>query len=446
LRGSKLPGMKQLTIKSPEQLLAAVPFMIGFHPEESLVVIAVEDGELLFAARHDLPSAEDDRLWLGIAGTIAAHEPEALLLIGYGQDDRVAPAMAILTTAVNTVGIKVLDRIRVCDGRFWSYECTNPTVYPPEGRECPPRDSVLAAEAVFAGEVALPGRADVVAQIAPVTGEERTRMRHAERRALSRLLHLAADATRASPPTPTDPAPHTDPAPQTGPVPATDPMPPDLAPPTGLASPSAEPGSSAEAGPSQTGAGRSEPQTGGTGDGEGGGETNLTRFEELLKEAGHSAIREAESLYSAGARLPDDALAWLSALLNHVEIRDYALLRTRTRPWEVRLWADLVRRSAPAGVAPAASLLAFVAWRSGLGALATTAVDRALKADPAYELARLMSRVLQAALPPALLKDWPATPAFAHLIDKADLKEPSDPEEQTDPKEPSDLKPLSEPR
>jgi hypothetical protein len=349
--------MTKLTVASPEQLLAIVPFMIGYHPEESLVIVASDGEEMLFAARHDLPSPGAERSLLRLAGTVAGHEPEIVVLVGYGPDDRVAPAISLVSRVLAAAGVGVIDELRVAAGRFWSYRCSGPDCCPAEGRECPPPDSVMAAESILAGEVALPSRDDLAAQVAPVTGEARTRMRHAERRAISRVLHLAADATRASPGS------------------------------TGIDS-----------------SGRGEAQT------------ILDRFDSLLRGAGHAAVCEAEARYRGGGTLSDDDVAWLSALLNHHSVRDYALTRTRKRPWEVQLWADLVRRCAPDHAAPAASLLGFVAWRSGLGALAALAVDRALDADPGYLLARLLDELIQAAIPPALLDDWPTTPGFGPLL------------------------------
>ncbi|PWR14884.1 DUF4192 domain-containing protein, partial [Micromonospora sicca] len=54
-----------------------------------------------------------------------------------------------------------------------------------------------------------------------------------------------------------------------------------------------------------------------------------------------------------------------------------------------------------------ASLLAFAAWRSGAGALASVAVDRALAANPTYSLAQLIDRALREGLPPSVLDGWP---------------------------------------
>ena len=79
--------------------------------------------------------------------------------------------------ALSGVGLQVLDALRVTDGRWWSYLCTEPDCCPPEGRRYDPTANQVTASAVFAGQVALPDRAALVAQVAPVDGPARDAMR-----------------------------------------------------------------------------------------------------------------------------------------------------------------------------------------------------------------------------------------------------------------------------
>jgi hypothetical protein len=60
-------------------------------------------------------------------------------------------------------------------------------------------------------------------------------------------------------------------------------------------------------------------------------------------------------------------------------------------------------------VAAPASLLAFVAWQCGDGALANIALDRALADHPGYSMARLLRQVLDSGAPPSLAR-LPMTP------------------------------------
>ena len=67
---------------------------------------------------------------------------------------------------------------------------------------------------------------------------------------------------------------------------------------------------------------------------------------------------------------------------------------------QVPVWSSLVRVAPPDLLASAASVLAFVAWLSGDGALAWCALDRAAEGDPPCTLADAVAEALDLALPP----------------------------------------------
>nr|WP_305070542.1 DUF4192 family protein [Micromonospora sp. 4G55] len=50
----------RLTVRSPADLLAAVPYLLGFHPADSVVVVAMRAQRVVFAARADLPDRGAD--------------------------------------------------------------------------------------------------------------------------------------------------------------------------------------------------------------------------------------------------------------------------------------------------------------------------------------------------------------------------------------------------
>jgi hypothetical protein len=99
----------------------------------------------------------------------------------------------------------------------------------------------------------------------------------------------------------------------------------------------------------------------------------------------------------------------------------------------LRLWTDLTRRAQPGYVAAPASLLAFVAWQSGDGALANVALDRALADDPQYSMAQLLRQVITAGTPPSLAR-LPMTPEeVAASYDEADEEIGEDEDHDLDP-------------
>jgi hypothetical protein len=88
----------------------------------------------------------------------------------------------------------------------------------------------------------------------------------------------------------------------------------------------------------------------------------------------------------------------------------WARMNPRYREAHSRLWTDVLRSAATEYMPAPAALLAFTAWQSGNGALASVAIDRALAARPGYSMAVLIGDALEAALPPSAAK-LPMTPA-----------------------------------
>ena len=189
-----------LKVSSPADLLAAVPYLIGFHPADSLVVLAFRGRTVVFAARQDLPPADLSAEHLReiatyFAEVVLRQDMDGVLLVGYGQADQVTPAVVRLAQALREAEVPVADELRVTDGRFWSYRCTGGKCCPPEGWPYRPEETVTAATATLAGQVALPDRAALVALLEPATGDERAAMVEATGRACRRIAELLARET-----------------------------------------------------------------------------------------------------------------------------------------------------------------------------------------------------------------------------------------------------------
>jgi len=334
----------KLSVRSIADLICAVPYLLGFHPTESVVLVAFRDRSVVFAARADLPpsdmSTESRRAGAAhLASMVANQDAETGTVIGYGPVDRVRRAVEEVAAALDRAGLAVVDVLRVEEGRYWSYTCENPECCPPDGTPYDPSASPIPAAATFAGQVALPDRAALVQRVAAVGGPRRESMRRATKRAERRLATLLAGA------------------------PATDPL-------------------------------------------DNAGSTDLGR--QVLKETGELAVRDAMTRQRDGGRLSDDEVAWLSLLLVHTPIRDYAWERLGTDDWHIALWTDVLRRAEADLAAAPASLLAFAAWRAGHGALASVAVERALASVPDYPMALLIDEVLRNGIAPSKLDALPA--------------------------------------
>ncbi|TYK46322.1 DUF4192 domain-containing protein [Actinomadura decatromicini] len=169
--------MTSLVIRTMLDAIAAVPYLLGFHPSRSLVVIGFE-GSMpgSCAARIDLPACEAAAR---TASVLAGHGFRRALLLGYGPADEVAESAAAMHAALGSAGVTVAEAARVADGRYWPLtpDC------PPEGVPYDVSASTIAAEATFAGRVVLADRDELVRSVQPLDGPARAAMRRATQRA-----------------------------------------------------------------------------------------------------------------------------------------------------------------------------------------------------------------------------------------------------------------------
>jgi hypothetical protein len=148
---------------------------------------------------------------------------------------------------------------------------------------------------------------------------------------------------------------------------------------------------------------------------------------------GLDAVAGLIATYRDGGQYSSDyQIAWLTVALKDLRIRDdaWARMEPRDRAAHLRMWTDVVRRAQPRYVAAPASLLAFVAWQSGHGALANLALDRALADRPGYSMAELLRQVITAGAPPSMAR-LPLTPdevaaAYSSIDEELDAEAESD--------------------
>lgn len=334
------------------ELAAALPHLIGFRPQESLVAVSLRSGagsparasRIGLTARVDLPAVEHRRIVVSqLVGAILTDGPGAvvLLVVSEAADDvgprvvaaddvgrRVVaelPHRAVVRDALLgfiEAGLPVHDAVLVRGGRWWSYDCAEECCMPGAGTLLPAGTSPLAAASAMAGQV--------------VEGE-----RDALQRRIRPVGFLAAAAMAQ----------------------AVD----------------------------EVGIRVSDRV------GQWGGATVARESWALLEDA---VERVAPGTVGT---LTDQEVARLAWGLLDEEVRDRAMgLALERAPSAVEvLWTELTRRvPAPLDAAPA-TLLAVTTWVQGNGAMANVALDRALSSQPGYRLAQLLRSALDACMPPA---------------------------------------------
>ena len=122
------PGARVTTWSETPDLLAAVPFLLGFHPEESLVALFLQAGRVLLTARYDLGQPTD----LDLSDLVEQHRPSGLLLVVYCAD--VGRGRTVLRAQAEVLGsrlgtapgdpVDLVDLLLVDGRRWWSLTCS----------------------------------------------------------------------------------------------------------------------------------------------------------------------------------------------------------------------------------------------------------------------------------------------------------------------------------
>ena len=331
------PTPKTLMAKTPTDLLAMVPYLLGFHPEDSVVVMTVGAAETPVHARQDLPEVPDDvALLVEDLVTVAVRSGVArVVVIAYTSDEVLADAVVgPLAAGLEDAGVRVPIAMRA-DGERW-YCLGEVTGY--SSNRCPgscPADGTpydlarhpMTLEAVVDGRLVHASREALRDSLVGGDPEEVDRVAAAVDAAGERLL----DACRAAP--------------------------------GGTIPEAARPHLVQE------------------------GRWVQHRVRRFVRDGQRLDSHDVGRLVAAVTSIEVRDVAW--AQIGHADSRRH-----------VDLWSDVVRRCPRDVLAAPAALLSFAAWLAGDGALAWCAVERCQEAEPGYSLAGLVTQALAGGVPP----------------------------------------------
>ena len=173
-----------LRVHNPGDLIEAIPYLIGFHPRDSLVVVGLADTRVSVTARVDLVELTDPAVLAETMRVLAGSDPTRAIAAIY-DDAPVDTALPDLPhrSLVHDVagcadgfGVELVEAVLVSGGRWWSYACSDDRCCPAQGRELPGDASPCPAAATFAGLVALSDRAELDALLEPDEAADRARL------------------------------------------------------------------------------------------------------------------------------------------------------------------------------------------------------------------------------------------------------------------------------
>ena len=324
-----------IRVKSPADLLAVVPFVLGFHPEDSLVLLTTDGAARQLHARIDLPQAqgEVEEMTAQLRQAVARAGARSVVLVAYSDDQCLAlEASSGLARRLHEDGVQVSAAIRA-DGECWFCLDCDDDLCSWEGTPYDVSAHPVTARAVLDGRVTYRSRQELADSLIGTDPDATEAVSEASDEAMRRFQAVVRD---------------------------------------------------------------------------GGGTQGDGPRQHLITE-GHWLRRRIARYVETGEPFdPDEAGRALVAMVN-IEVRDVAwaaINRTDARA-HVELWRDLVRRTPVDLAAAPAALLGFAAWLAGDGALAWCAIDRCQEAEPDYNLARLLSQALAAAIDPATWQNIP---------------------------------------
>ena len=165
------------------EVLDAIPYLMGFHPTESLVLVGLSRGEVAVTARVDLSDVGQLDLLGDTAAGLRRGGVEQFVLVVF--DDR-CPAppggfvelpwsaeMLAVAQIASRLRIEVVEALLLCRGRWWSYLCAEPGCCPRAGTPLADAPSAFATASTVDGIVALPDRAALAATLDPLPSQQR---------------------------------------------------------------------------------------------------------------------------------------------------------------------------------------------------------------------------------------------------------------------------------
>lgn len=368
-----------IRVSEPRELLAYIPYRLGFRPRQSAVVVSLRGGRrrIGLVARVDLADLADPMTGPQVAEGLATHlwrdGAERVVLVGYDDAARTEGgwrtelqvaldnALDALEATIPETQVWVVD-----DARYYAFDCQDEACCPAAGRPLGDLEATqVSAQMVFSG-ASVAAHRGATTEVSPAPKGARYNVRRVARRWQDRRNELAGGA-----------------------------------------------------------------------EGPGGGWCEELRgwcLESL--DAWHAALAAAASDADLAARW----LGRIDAGLHDTYVRDLIVTSAVLGPGQVpglhdepetlvrqrvgdafdalfdpqdglepdagrlgaagRTLRSVMAHTSPDRHAPAATVLAVLAWWSGDGAAANDWLRRAFAVDPGYSFARLLASALEAGLPP----------------------------------------------
>jgi len=156
-----------IRLSGPADMLAVLPYQLGFHPRDCLMAVSMHGNRMGLVQRIDLPPPAHVADAVGaMIGPLRQDKPEAVFIIGF--EEREGDSRAMLDELARVCGahdIPVSDRLVVRDGRWFAPDCHRDCC-PDEGLALPNPSEVPAVAEFVGREICpLPDRSALAARL-----------------------------------------------------------------------------------------------------------------------------------------------------------------------------------------------------------------------------------------------------------------------------------------
>lgn len=179
--------MTTISLRGPVDLLAALPFQLGYHPDNAVVVVAMSGRTVVFIQRLDLPEPQEVSWAVDVLlAPLLRHRPDGVFLVGYEHVEGASgPLLIALRESCEGADVSVRDVLVVRAGRWFAPWCDEGCC-PAEGALLPaPHEVPAVADFVGMERSALPSREALDGQLAPDPGVQAAVARECRRLAPS---------------------------------------------------------------------------------------------------------------------------------------------------------------------------------------------------------------------------------------------------------------------
>ena len=135
-----------IRLRGPADIITVLPYHLGYRPADSLVLVLLDGARIGMVARIDLPPPSVDPMEVAdeLLPFVMRERPDRAVIVGFetwpGHSEAVSVA---LRDGLVEVGIDTVERLLVRDGRWWGLDCDGGCC-PPDGELLPSDDRVPA--------------------------------------------------------------------------------------------------------------------------------------------------------------------------------------------------------------------------------------------------------------------------------------------------------------